>query len=179
MALCLLLETPVIVSFKGLVVYFYSLWNVVWGWRCHLQPGGGDAGTVQPRVRIFFSSSGLRSAGPFPTAAEMSACTAASQENVSRTAGTSEREALVSTLYNKSTFIALLILPDIYISEKMSLLTRLHSFRANSWSSRSLCPPGATSSKGCQPSTRESRTNWKSTDTLSHARKVPEGHNVW
>lgn len=58
--------------------------------------GVGDPGTstasAQLSVWIFSSSSGLRSAGLFPPPAAMSACTAASQENIRRTAGTSKRD---------------------------------------------------------------------------------------
>lgn len=50
------------------------------------RPGGRAA--AQLRVRMVFSNSGLRRAGLFPPAAAMSACTAASQENDRRAAGT-------------------------------------------------------------------------------------------
>ena len=43
---------------------------------------------AQLSVRMFSRSWGLRMAGPFPPAAAMSCCTAASQENVSRAVGT-------------------------------------------------------------------------------------------
>lgn len=53
--------------------------------------GGGESRvrvSAQLRDRMVSSSSGLRREGLFPPAAAISACTAASQANVSRAAGT-------------------------------------------------------------------------------------------
>lgn len=69
-------------------------------------PGREVAGRVQGqsaqfRVRIFSSSSGLRSVGLFPPAAAISACTAASQANESRAAGTCEKHTSMLWYYIK------------------------------------------------------------------------------